>query len=166
MVVAELLSTLYYLPPFNFRKYGYIKPFLISLVWIASCVVVPLFENKLLDINSVWFIVSQFLFIAYLCILFDIKDADDDFISGVNTYANKFGLLITKIITISLIIAMVLCSLLFNHHTIPLLIVSIIVGIISIIFTGISSDKRHPFFYYLWIDGLILLQAIIVCMLS
>lgn len=166
MVVAELLSTLYYLPPFNFRKYGYIKPFLISLVWIASCVIVPLFENKLLDINSIWFNVSQFLFIAYLCILFDIKDADDDFISGVNTYANKFGLLVTKIISIVLIILMILCYLLFNHQTIPLFKISIVIGFISALFISISNDKRHPFFYYLWIDGLILLQAMIVYILS
>jgi hypothetical protein len=47
MVGAELVSTLYYLPPFNLRKHGYMKPFLVSAIWVISCTLVPIIENKL-----------------------------------------------------------------------------------------------------------------------
>ena len=104
MVGAEIISTLYYLQPFNLRRYGYIKPFLISMVWVISCSLVPLIENDLLTANSIWFLASQFVFISVLCMLFDIKDNNADYLLGVNTYANRFGVNITKIICCGLVI--------------------------------------------------------------
>jgi hypothetical protein len=66
--------------PFNLRRHGYIKPFLISSVWVISCSLVPLIENKLLTEHSIWFVVSQiFVLYSVLCLLFDIKDSVNDF---------------------------------------------------------------------------------------
>lgn len=166
MVGAEILSTLYYLPPFSFRKHGYVKPFLISLIWVISCVTVPLIENNLLTQNSSWFMVSHFFFIATLCTLFDIKDAEEDYLNGVNTYANKFGINVTKTLCIAMTILSSVGYLFFKHETMPLFLISLIVGIITLMATVIANEKRHPFFYYLWIDGLILIQALLVFIFS
>ncbi len=166
MVGAEILSTVYYLPPFNFRKHGYIKPFLISLVWVISCVAVPLLENNLLTPQSIWFMLSQFLFVTSLCVLFDIKDADDDYMNGVNTYANKFGIKATKLFTIVLLCGFLICSWLFKQEMNFQFLTSIVLAIVAIGCIALINEKRHSFFYYLWIDGLLILQAVLYFVFS
>lgn len=160
MVGAEVISTLYYMQPFNLRRYGYIKPFLISAVWTISCGLVPLIENDLLTAHSIWFLASQFVFISVLCMLFDIKDNQSDYLSGVNTYANRFGVTPTKIICSALVIIGFTCFYIFNSDS-HYLILSVILRLIllsSILFT---NENRHSFYYYLWVDGLLIIQTIL-----
>jgi len=161
MVGAEIISTLYYLQPFNLRRHGYIKPFLISSVWVISCGLVPLIENQLIsDPGTWWFLASQFVFISVLCMLFDIKDNDKDYLSGVNTYANRFGVNITKIICALLIIIGFTCFYLFKSDA-NSLIASVILRILLLATILYTNDKRHAFYYYLWVDGLLIIQTIL-----
>ena len=166
MVGAEAISTLYYMKPFNLRRFGYIKPFLISLIWVISCVTVPLIENHILTLNSCWFMLSQFLFIATLCVLFDIKDTDDDYMTGINTYANKFGITFTKKMAIFLIIGSSFCYVFFYQTNQYLALTSVIISLITAGSIFFITDKRHSFYYYLWIDGLLILQAIILLLFT
>jgi 4-hydroxybenzoate polyprenyltransferase len=160
MVGAEVISTLYYLQPFNLRRHGYIKPFLISFVWVISCSLVPLIENDLLTPHSVWFLASQFVFISVLCMLFDIKDNEADYLSGVNTYANRFGVTVTKIICASLVIIGFTCFYIFNNDSV-FLIKSIILRLLLLGTILYTNDNRHGFYFYLWIDGLLILQTLL-----
>lgn len=160
MVGAEIISTLYYLQPFNLRRYGYIKPFLISMVWVISCSLVPLIENDLLTANSIWFLASQFVFISVLCMLFDIKDNNADYLLGVNTYANRFGVNITKIICCALVIIGFTCFYKFSNDSIYLL-KSVTLRLILLATILFTQEKRHSFYYYLWIDGLLIIQALV-----
>ncbi len=160
MVGAEIISTLYYLQPFNLRRYGYIKPFLISMVWVISCSLVPLIENDLLTSHSVWFLASQFVFISVLCMLFDIKDNDADYLSGVNTYANRFGVNTTKIICCGLVIIGFSCFYKFNSDPI-FLMKSVILRLILLVTILLTNENKHSFYYYLWIDGLLIIQTIL-----
>jgi len=160
MIGAEVVSTLYYLPPFNLRRHGYIKPFLISSVWVISCSIVPLIENKLLTEHSIWFVVSQFCFISVLCLLFDIKDSVNDFLSGVNTYANKFGSNVTKLMCLFFIAGGFISFFLFNHQS-QFLVSSIVLRLLVIATVIFTHDKRHSFYYYLWVDGLLIVQMML-----
>ncbi len=160
MVGAEIISTLYYLQPFNLRRHGYIKPFLISFVWVISCSLVPLIENDLLTAHSGWFLASQFVFISVLCMLFDIKDNEADYLSGVNTYANRFGVNTTKIICCALVVIGFTCFYKFNHEP-DFLIKSIALRLILLATILFTNDNKHSFYFYLWIDGLLILQAIL-----
>ena len=45
MIGAELVSTLYYMKPFNLRRFGFIKPIIVGAIWVISCVLIPLLEN-------------------------------------------------------------------------------------------------------------------------
>ncbi|MBC7696074.1 MAG: UbiA family prenyltransferase [Burkholderiales bacterium] len=160
MVGAEIISTLYYLQPFNLRRHGYIKPFLISTVWVISCGLVPLIENQLLTIHSAWFLASQFVFISVLCLLFDIKDNDKDYLSGVNTYANRFGVSATKLICAVMVLIGFTCFYMFKSDTASLT-ASVILRILLLFTILYTSDKRHAFYYYLWVDGLLIIQTIL-----
>lgn len=160
MIGAEIVSTLYYLPPFNLRKHGYIKPFLISSVWVISCSVVPLIENHLLTINSLFFIAAQFLTLSVLCLLFDIKDAEDDYLLGVNTYANKFGVKITQLICAFCILLIFVCFKQVNTHLINLSS-SLIFCFILLATVFLTKISRPNFYYYLWVDGLLIIETLI-----
>ncbi len=159
MVGAEVLSTLYYLPPFNIRKYGYIKPFLISLIWVVSCVAVPLIEHGLVTQTALFYMLLQFCFIAALCMLFDIKDNADDFLNGVNTYANNFGITYSKIIITFLLTLQFLFAYLLLP-TINCILPTMLTVIATFLITLYTNEKRPSFFYYLIIDGLIVLQLL------
>jgi len=160
MVIAELISTLYYLPPFNIRKHGYLKPFIISSIWVISCAAIPLIENNILTRHSAFFLIAQFCFISVLCILFDIKDSIGDLINGINTYANRFGISITKIICFIILIIGWFSFCAFTEN-IYLLIAMMSVFIISTITVLISKEKHHSFYFYLWVDGLLILQGVV-----
>lgn len=165
MVGAEVVSTAYYLPPFNMRKYGYIKPFLIALVWVVSCCLVPLLENNLLSAEAYWFIAAQFFFISTLCLLFDVKDIEYDYYSGVNTYANKLGLTKTKIISIGVLLLSAMSFYMFSKNVNYQLayMTSLIMSAVTVLIT--TENKSH-LFYYLWIDGLMLLQGLLFIVTS
>lgn len=162
MVSAELVSTLYYLPPFNLRKHGYVKPFLLGAVWTISCGLVPLIENKLVSMESWYYLGSQFCFISALCILFDVKDSTGDYMNGVNTYANRLGALFARILAVLLVVA---AAVLFWMLDLSLAakLANTAVMLLSALLCFLSHDKKHPFYYYLYIDGLMLLQSLAVC---
>lgn len=163
MVVAEVISTLYFLPPVNLRKYGYIKPIIIAIVWVVSTTVVPLIEYKLSLQTHYAFIISQFLFLTVLCMVFDIKDAADDYLNSVNTYANRFGIKTTKIISIILMMLSVVILFFYNNSTL-ILIPSIITSLLTMVSVLLAKENQHHFYYYLWIDGLLLIQGMLFFM--
>ncbi len=158
MGAAEIISNLYYLPPFNLRKHGYIKPFLISAIWVISSIVVPLIENQLFTTHCIWLIASQFIFIGVLCMLFDIKDADDDYVSGVNTYANILGMKFTKNFCYVLVLISAFCFYRFLPGAASLIKISIL-GLLTFLAIYLTDDRKHSFYYYLFVDGLLLMQT-------
>ena len=125
-----------------------------------SCCLVPLIENDLLTAHSVWFMASQFVFISVLCMLFDIKDNDTDYLSGVNTYANRFGITVTKIICCCLLVVGFACFYVFKHDA-HSLIISIVLRLLLLGTILFTKEKHHSFYYYLWIDGLLIVQTVL-----
>jgi len=161
MVGAELISTAYYAPPVNLRKHGYIKPLIISSIWVVSCSAVPLLENQLLNTNSLWFLVSQFCFISVLSILFDVKDATDDYLNGISTYSNTIGDTGTKMLCVCLVIATFVCFFFFKHQKASLMAEAVLL-FVTLLTVFITDEKKHRFYFYLWVDGLLFLQAILI----
>ena len=110
--------------------------------------------------QSIWFVISQFCFISVLCLLFDIKDGENDYLSGVNTYANKFGAKITKLVCLVFIAFGFTSFYLFNHEA-HFLIGSILLRLLVVATVLFTNDKKHSFYYYLWVDGLLIVQTIL-----
>ena len=160
MISAEVVSNLYYLPPVNLRQHGYIKAFLVSAIWIISCTLVPLIENNLLTLQSSWYLVSQFLFISVLCLLFDVKDIRKDYMIGINTYANKFGVNFTKYFCIVLQTFALVGYYFFYHQGIAI-IGYLLFTFLVLAFIMQTTEKKHAFYYYVWIDGLLIAQSIV-----
>ena len=160
MITAEVVSNLYYLPPVNLRKHGYIKAFLVAIIWVISCALVPLIENSLLSVQNSWYLIAQFLFISVLCLLFDIKDIRKDYMVGINTYANKFGVNLTKYLCLALQL-FALFGYCFHYHSGISVLGYLLFTILVMLFILQTNDKKHAFYYYIWIDGLLMIQPII-----
>lgn len=162
MTIAEVLATLYYMPPFNFRKYGYVKPFLIGMVWAISCAFVPLYENQMLTSEAWLFILAQFVFVSGLSVLFDIKDSIFDQAAGVHTYANMLGDRFTKSFAAGLFIISAVLFYRMNSANIIPSCLNALCMLLSIVFGFLSSQKKHSFYYYLLVDGLMIVQLIVL----
>lgn len=162
MIGAELISTLYYLKPFNLRRFGFIKPLIVGVIWVISCAVVPLLENKLLNTTqSYFFIAAQFCFITALCVLFDVKDAEHDFFNGIKTYANAMGTRGARIVAFFFLLAYAICFYFYNPQ-LSMGIFNFFFLAFCSVFIFLTKETRHPYYYYLFIDGLMIVQLVLV----
>lgn len=161
LVGAEIVSTAYYLPPLNLRRIGFLKPFVISGIWMLSCTAVPLIENQLFHAPVLWLLLSQFCFISALSILFDVKDTTDDFLNGIATYSNTLGEKGTKALCCALALAALASFYRFDHAPGALVAEALLIAA-TLLTVFITDEKKHRFYFYLWVDGLLLLQAVLL----
>jgi len=154
--ILAILSLFYFLPPFQLKKFGVLKPFLIGLVFVFVSVLIPLHFNY--SIHTVCYALMQLCFICALCILFDIRDIVSDSSNSINTIPVLFGLQNAKIIAMTLIAAYLVFSfLIVQFFPLALIIVGLTLGVILI-----TSEQRNNYFYLIVVDGLIIVQFLII----
>jgi 4-hydroxybenzoate polyprenyltransferase len=154
------------------RKMGFIKPFAIGFVWAGLVSYYPLifFELKYattLPVNNFTaanLFIQNFLFIAILCILFDVRDLPYDKQRGLQTFPVRLGNAATlQWVIVPLTILLLLLTVihiedhqlvwqLFNIRTIPvLLLLPVSYG---------ATKSRSVWYYLVLIDGMMLLKAL------
>lgn len=176
ILIFPLISLLYY--GYNFggkhyrlRRIGWLKPFIIAFSWAGLVTIYPLQYEALeqgshyfLSFTALYFFVKNFMFIAILCILFDVKDYAMDYNEALKTFVVKLGLRRTLFY---LIIPLCLVGfgffLLFAEASgfsyMKIFLNSI--PFVAIILVTYSMSNRHSIFYYLVvIDGLMVLKAL------
>lgn len=156
------ISVFYFLPPFALRRLPFFKIFIIALVWICSGVVIPLFYQELVFLpghytwESSTYILAQFLFIAAICIPFDIRDAENDKQLGIQTLVVTQGLSKAKRIGVLLLLAYM--SLAQNSTQ---LLIYFLTGFPAIVLMLYSATHRHRYYYSVLVDGLIVWQFVL-----
>jgi 4-hydroxybenzoate polyprenyltransferase len=160
MIAAELISSFYFMKPLQLRRFGFVKPFIISLIWVVSCAIVPFIENNIINSTTILFCSAQFFFIAALCVLFDIKDKKNDLDEGIKTYANTYGTKITKLIAFILTVFYFIIMLLVFNTSSYILLNSLYFLIVTIAIL-ITNDEKDSFYYFLFVDGLLIIQLLI-----
>jgi hypothetical protein len=157
-------------PTHNLRSIGWLKPFVISFVWTGVVSIYPLIFDSIekgvhfeLSLLEQMFFLKNFIFIAILCILFDIKDYAADHNSQLKTFVVRLGLRKTLFYIILPMSIMGFVS--FIRFTIsrqlplPRILINSIPFILLIIVTW-SMQRRKSILYYLAvIDGLMLIKA-------
>lgn len=156
--VAGLISLLYFLPFFNLRSVPFLKSFIIGMVWVLVCVGAPLNISEVTPL-LMWFCAAQLFFITALCVLFNIKDLEQDKITGTYTIPVLYGIRIAKIFTMVLLVCYLLASFLAGSG------IGFVAGtfgtfLLSCFFTIGSSPKKHSFYYLFGVDGIILIQGV------
>ena len=155
---------------YNLRSIGWLKPFIIGFTWSGLVTVYPILWYDIQKglpysftlIGSLLF-VKNCMFVAMLCIMFDIKDYASDHSSRLKTFVVRLGL--RKTIGFILIPLPVLGLFTFityalTHQFSVMKIVLNMIPFILLLVAAVSLRKRRPMMYYhVVIDGLMLVKA-------
>ncbi|MBS1729598.1 MAG: hypothetical protein JSS67_02345 [Bacteroidetes bacterium] len=176
LIFAGIIAILYYGISlgknihFNVRDTGWIKPFIIGLVWATAVSYIPILWYEMehgvhyaFSWFNLWFWGKNFMFISLLAILFDIKDYIADHNRKLKTFVVRIGLRKTIfyiIIPLALIgfISFMAFAFLREFHPVRILI-NCIPFIMLIIVSWSMQKKRSILFYLTIIDGLMVLKA-------
>ena len=176
ILVFPIVGALYYGINFLSRKYdirriGWLKPFIIGFTWAGLVTIYPVLFYVIInnqDYQFTWVGILLFLknlmFIAVLCIMFDIKDYASDCFCSLKTFVVSQGLRKTIFrILLPLSIAGLAAFIWYAvaHHFNEMRIILNVIPFILLIIVGYSLRKRRSILYYLSIvDGLMLAKAI------
>jgi hypothetical protein len=158
-------------PVLQLRKTGWIKPLLIAFVWAGVVSIYPVYFHFIIGHCPVPFsgfaiilFLKNFLFIAILSVLFDIKDYATDSNNLIKTLAVQVG--ITKTIFLY-VIPLSLSSLglfiyygIINEFTNLNLLMNSIPFILLILLAYSLHKPKSILYYLILIDGLMLLKAL------
>lgn len=179
LIILGILSIGYSLPLFSKRKkkFGFrnipgLKLFLIALVWATSCVTFPVLELNESMVSPIklsdTFIltVKRFLFIAAITVPFDIRDLFQDKFNDLKTIPTTLGEKGAYLFCQFLLILYLGLLFIFNKgidsNVIALTITIALAG--WLIFK--SSWKKNEYYYFLYLDGTMLLQYLLIALFS
>lgn len=175
VLVFPIAGVLYYGIDFVFGKYslrrnGWLKPFVIGFTWAGVVTVYPLLFHAIvnkLDYQLTWFgfllFIKNLMFVAVLCIMFDIKDYATDHYNSLRTFVVKIGLRRTLFyillpLTLLGLVTFVSYALGQHFHFMKILLNTIpFLGLIAAVYA--LRRRRRLMYYLVVIDGLMLLKA-------
>jgi 4-hydroxybenzoate polyprenyltransferase len=153
------------------RRIGWLKPFALGFVWSGFVSVYPIVFYQIqtnshagfFSLPSGWLWIKNLMFISTLCIMFDIKDRDNDAACGLKTYPVQFGIKNTiRFIIIPLVLLGLLAFFMFTvKKEMPASRIAInAIPYLLLLITAYSLNKKRSIIYYLSvIDGLMLVKA-------
>lgn len=164
-----LLSLAYVLPIFNgkrLRDVPYIKIFIIAGVWAFVTVTFPIkaFGQEWYSCDT-FMVVERMAFVLAITIPFDIRDMAFDAKTGVKTIPLSMGIQKSKWLSLFFLTLSFSIACMIFMMGVYLLNTLIAIGISILISAYIIykiNDKRSDYYYYFLVDGLLLLQSILV----
>lgn len=168
--ICALLSIFYFLPPLNLRKIAGIKQFYIALIWVLVCIVIPfMFEEEnftgimYFKKDQILYIISQFCFIAALCIPFDIRDVNKDKEEGTLSLPVIIGVKQSKLI--GMVLMAFYFTLAFFIETQDLRIIRGLILLVTVGAIWFAEPKRHRYYCMYFVEGIIILQTVLLAYL-
>ena len=176
LIFLAIISFTYSLPifsvgdqKFSLRNIPGLKPFLITLVWTMSTVLLPILEAQDLHLTSISMrdttilIAKRFLFIGALTVPFDIRDLFEDNKLGVRTlpviWGEKRAYLLCQILLGGYIVLLFLFrNNGFNLDFWALSATAVLAG--WLIFK--SKWEKNEYYYFFYMDGVLILQYIVL----
>jgi 4-hydroxybenzoate polyprenyltransferase len=150
------------------KDYGLLKIITLSLLWTLVTVWFPVSnmpENMLLFI---FVFVERFIFMFILCLLFDLRDIEIDRKENINTLPVMLGKKQSYNLSYALLILFLAIDLV-QYFYLPQLFffIAMVISCVITFFTIERTRKTNSDFIYLaGIDGMMLLQAILVYLFS
>lgn len=172
--ILGAIAFLYSYPalPFDKRKrlkdYGFLKIITLALLWTLVTVWFPvsdLFVNRTLYF---FIFIKRFVFMFVLCLLFDIRDIDVDRHENRRTLPVILGekkSYFTATLVLFLFISLS-CVQNFFYPEAGAFVAMILSAIITFFIIRLSKKVKSDFVYLAGVDGMMLLQAILVYLLS
>lgn len=166
--------TLFYFIPFRstqqqisrLRQVPYLKIFIISLVWSAITVILPLLDyvSEFNKFNLFTMFIERFIFIFSITIPFDIRDIQTDKGSGLKTIPSYFGEVNSyNIAKIAMILFFIITIIHYIYTFQYFIAVALMISsIITLSIYQIKQLRNHPLYYYGLLDGMMILQGVLV----
>ncbi len=172
---VAVFTFLYSASKIPFRPFTYLKKiivgktFYLAVAWTIVTVIIPvIIAGKNWEPGNTMFMINRFFLIYPVCILFDYRDREEDKEQNIK---NIVGLLSLKQIKILFYI----CLLLFfisggilsiYEFSFPELLVLLVPGIFLSFSYGSSISSVSDYWYYFYLDGLMMLSGILSVILK
>ncbi|HEX3080269.1 MAG TPA: hypothetical protein VHQ04_07385, partial [Puia sp.] len=160
------------LPYFRFLKQVAIgKTIFLTTVWTYVTAILPVFVSGLLhhyNHEMKWFAASRFFLIYAICIVFDYRDRADDKLEGIRTMVNYFDETgVNRLFIFSIIAFFIFTTiLLFSGMSSMTVLILMIPGIILFSIYNKAKYSVSDYLYYFVLDGLMMLSALLMAILS
>ena len=159
LILIAFFSVLYFFPLFPIRNFIFIKPFYVSFFWVIICIVIPWKYMGLGNTLSLILLsIAQFIFIASLCIQFDVRDMKLDLSKGVKTLPMVLGIKNAKLFSAGMMLVYSVIMVKLNlHFFVPVLLTLVL----SVALIFLNHTERKQYHYLFLLDGCILFQVIL-----
>ncbi|MGE5108393.1 MAG: hypothetical protein ACM3H8_12660, partial [Sphingobacteriales bacterium] len=148
------------------RKIAIAKTIYLSLAWTYVTAVLPIIiAEQPFTTASVYLILHRYFFLYALCILFDIRDREDDIKQGIRsliTFLDEKGVAVLFYLSASLSIIMAVLFAYTRNEFFPGIFLSLPLLLLAILFPFIKTSK-NDYLYYFVLDGLMLLSFLFTC---
>ncbi|HLN74828.1 MAG TPA: UbiA family prenyltransferase [Prolixibacteraceae bacterium] len=151
---------------FRLREIPLLKIFLISFVWSAITILLPIIQSALpFDrMHVILMLAERFLFVFAITIPFDIRDVVIDQQSGLKTIpillGEKWSL---RISNMALLLFMLLCLYHYSASNEGFLLMALILSALTTLFFINNQElKKMAYYHYGLLDGTMLLQGLLV----
>ena len=170
ILLPGVLSVGYILPAFGGKKrlrdFNFIKIFLVAFVWAWVTVALPWFNlEKAITGNFFLLFAERFLFVFAITIPFDIRDLKVDEHTKVVTIPKSIGTKRSIQLALGMLALMLLISAYFfavGFYSLPTFLAMVLSFLITGWLVFISDRYDHDYFFTGAIDGMMLMQPILV----
>src|SRR5476651_698104 len=154
---------------FSLRHVPGLKPFLITLVWTMSCVLLPVLEAQDMHQTTITMrdttilVAKRFLFIGALTVPFDIRDLFHDQQTGLKTIPVAWGEKNAYLFCQVLLAGYVVLLFMFRDS-------GFTVDFFALTLTAVQTGwlifkskwEKNEYYYFLYMDGVLILQYILL----
>ncbi len=174
LLIFGAISFLYSFPllPFTNKKkikdYGLLKIVTLSLLWTLVTVWFPVVEVDVSGLSFQLIFLRRFIFIFILCLLFDVRDTEIDRKENIATLSVKFGVKKCYLLCyflLAIFAGMSVIQFIYSHDAMQL-IAMLISALATFIVIQISKKNNSDMVYLACLDGMMLLQALLVIFAS
>jgi 4-hydroxybenzoate polyprenyltransferase len=151
---------------FRLREVPLAKIFIISFVWSATCILLPVIQAGLkVDLVTIAVLIfERFLFVFAITIPFDIRDMESDARSGLKTLpiliGEKKSIMISSL---ALVLFIGICSIhYFNTNQFYYATAFLLSGISTLFFVNNKKVRKLKEYHYGILDGTMILQGALV----
>lgn len=174
LAILGVIAFLYSFPalPFGKRKrikdYGFLKIITLALLWTLVTVWLPVSDMPVNKTLYFFVFAKRFVFMFVLCLLFDIRDIDVDRQENIKTLpvllGEKKSYLTARVVL--LLFFLLSCIQNFFFPETGVFIAMLLSAMATFFIVQLSKKINADFFYLAGIDGMMLLQAALVYLLT
>jgi 4-hydroxybenzoate polyprenyltransferase len=161
----------YFFPQTHVRSVTGSKSFVVAIVWTGMTVVYPILLMSVVDftqaltLENALIVTQNFFFMLPLCIIFNVRDIEYDRNKGVNSLPVRYG--VKKTIVICMLSLAMFVAVAMTLPSLGLARAGLLFSAaITALLISKASENHSDYYYSLWIDGMILLQALLVILFN